>query len=74
MVQAAEERWGARGGCFKSRTSSHPSAAAVPQGGVTERLAARALLAAARGYAALPPLAQRATGWPFKKLTGGALA
>ncbi|KAI7841428.1 hypothetical protein COHA_004823 [Chlorella ohadii] len=40
------------------------------QGGAVIRLAARALLATARAYAALPPLAQRATSWPFRKLSG----
>lgn len=42
----------------------------LPQGGVGIRLAARALLATAHAYAALPPLAKRATSWPFRKLSG----
>lgn len=35
------------------------------------RLVARSLQSAARGYAALPRLAQRALSWPFRKLSGG---
>ncbi|KAL4437060.1 hypothetical protein ABPG75_004199 [Micractinium tetrahymenae] len=40
------------------------------QGGPGIRMLARTLVATARGYAALPRLAQRALSWPFRKLSG----